>query len=126
MISLKKEQLAELLEQAYQSGWYGTLELKESVVKDMLKKAEDMSPVNFSSLSSNSFTGGGNGLNDLNSFPSYNQSFANSYFSIEGSQLSHQQDSNQLTLTGLDFGNTNHTTIVISTDDLDNRTDNRG
>jgi hypothetical protein len=114
MINLKKEQLVELLEQAYQSGWYGILELKESVVKDILKKAEDMSPTNSSSLAT------------LNSFPSYNQSFANGYFSIEGSPLSHQQDSNQLTLTGLDFGNTNHTTIVISTDGLDNLTDNRG
>jgi hypothetical protein len=114
MINLKKEQLVELLEQAYQSGWYGILELKESVVKDILKKAEDMSPANPSSLAT------------LNSFPSHNQSFMNDYFSIEGSQLSHQQDSNQLTLTGLDFEHTNHTTIVVSTDGLDNLTDNRG
>jgi hypothetical protein len=42
MITLSLQELKKLLEEAYEAGWYGTLELKEDFVKNISNKASGM------------------------------------------------------------------------------------
>lgn len=54
---IEKEKLRELLSEAFDGGWYGTLELKESLVNNLIEKAQEISdkikPLNFSGVVSN-------------------------------------------------------------------------
>jgi len=42
MITTTEEQLKELLGEAFEAGWYGSKDLKESVVEDLVSKAVNM------------------------------------------------------------------------------------